>query len=437
VKIFAIALKNSSIVPVKRKNPLELVEEDGVKYYQNEQFKLLAVEKTKTDLEWEINKQLLDFSSETKKQATMDTPPSSLTSNDISDIFEHLRITFAKWLSKSDGGGEIRKRIKEVIYRPRDASDKEHLTKQRKDLYTMLNGIIFSWFSTQPATGRPSIQRIDCTDSSLTQDTCSGRCVWNIDDHKCFIHTPKDKLAIETSKDKEKIQVDIQYLLLFKLIEELLRFAGKRRELFEDRVSQIGIVDRRIQEGDQEILPENTAAWYERLRGDWVRSTDEKPKFFEEMSSTPSREVPGVEVDTEIPRPLAVYLGDDDVRTKALRILRGTSAELLSLAGVPDVIELPMDAATMAAISEKAHMSIAQIDIRKEPNPEAIYKQQKLRTFESKYFILVITEEGPAVLVTNPETKQLPLAYELPRKLREYFSLKRGGTRYTRRKSRI
>ena len=435
VRVFALALRNSSIVPIKRKQPVELITEGEMKYYQAEQFKIMAFEKNRTDLEWEVNKKLLDLTTEPKQEEGATKASTELSSNDISDIFEHLRITFAKWLSKSDGGGEIRKKLKEIIYKPRDTSDKEHLSKQRKELYAMLNGIIFSWFSTQSATGRPSIQRIDCTDPSLTQDTCSGRCVWNVDDHKCFIHTPKDKLSIEVSKDKSKIQVDIQYLLFFKLIEELLRFAGKRRELFEDRVSQIGLVDRRIQEGDQEILPENTAAWYERLRGDWVRSTEEKPKFFEEMSVAPSRELPGANVDTELPRSLAVYLGDEDVRTKSLRILRGTSAELLGLVGFTDPVELPMDATQLAAFSQRARVSVAQIDIRADPNPVAIFKHKKLETFQSPYFILVITEDGPAVLVVDPSKKQLPLAYELPRKLKEYFAIKRGG-RQTRRKSR-
>ena len=34
----------------------------------------------------------------------------------------------------------------------------------------------------------------------------------------------------------------------------------------------------------QVIYPEKSSAWYELLRLEWVKETDEKPKFLEEMS---------------------------------------------------------------------------------------------------------------------------------------------------------
>lgn len=424
-KIFAIALRNASILPVKTKNPpITLLVEGEIHYYQKDEYKIQAVQKNKNDLEWEINKKLLGLSSDTKKD--MDAEETSLTSTDVSDIFEHLRITFAKWLSKKEDGGAIRNKLKEIIY-----NSAMKLADKRKELYTSLNALILSWFSDQPNKGRPSIQRVDCTAS--TKDVCSGRCVWTVE-NKCLIHTPKDTMSIETTPGN-KINVDIKYFLFFKLIEELLRFAAKRRELFEDNVSQIGIIDKRIQEGDQEILPENTAAWYERLRGDWVRSTEEKPKFFEEMSISPSHEVPAANEDTSLPDPLAVYLGKDDPHTKSLRILRGTSTELLSIIGYTGDIQLPMDQSQIKTLSDTARISVGQIDLRSDPNPTGIFKQYLIKTLKSQYFILVLLEEGPVLLVKNPITKKLPAAYELPLLLRDYFAVKKGG-RQTRRKSR-
>ena len=430
-KIFAILLRNNSILPVKTKlPPVSLVSEGETKYYQKDEYRLPASQKRKRDLEWEMNKQIMGLSSAKEEQAeSKEDTSDELTTNDVYDIFEHLRITFAKWLSKKTDGGEIRKKLKEIIY------GEETVSGKRKELYVYLSGKIFSWFSDVQSEGRPSIQRVDCT-SITDKDVCSGRCVWSGED-QCLIHTPKDKLSVETSRDT-KLDVNIQYLLFFKLVEELLRFAEKRRELFEDDVSQIGAIDRRIQDGDQEILPENTTAWYERLRGDWVQSIEEKPKFFEEISTSPLQDVSPVEDETRLPVALETFLGKDDILTKMLRISRGTTDELLGLIGYTESLEIPLNDLQLNEIMKRAKMSVAQVDLRIDP-PTAVFKQFKFKTFTSTYFILVLTEDGPAIVVRDPETRELPIASQLPEQLKKYFLMaeaKRGG-RQTRRKSRV
>lgn len=445
VKVFALALKNRSILPIRVGPPpgrlslkgkpfwaIDLVPDGELQYYQIGDYKIMAIRKNRQDLEWSINKQLLGLVHKKEEDVGEAVQP-SISTHDISDIFEHLRITFAKWLSKKEDGGAVRQTIREIIY-----NTELTLSEKRKELQTHLGGKILSWFSKRPAEGHPSIQRVDCTAGG--EDTCSGRCVWNVDENRCLIHTP-DTYSVETGLNEsgasKKIQVDVQYLLFFKLIEELLRFAGKRRELFEDRVSQIGLINKRIQEGDQEILPENTAAWYERLRGDWVQSTEEKPKFFEEMSKSPSEDVPPVEADTELPKALAVYLGETDVRTKNLRLFRGTSAELLSVIGYTEPVTLPIDRVMLKTIMDATHIPVGQIDLRTDPTPTAIWPDAINKIIRRPFFILVIlSDEEAALLVKNPLTKKLPVMHELPVQIQTYLS-KRGGTRQTRRKSRV
>jgi hypothetical protein len=94
-----------------------------------------------------------------------------------------------------------------------------------------------------------------------------------------------------------------------------------------------------------------------------------------------------------------------------------------------------MDQSQLKTLSDTAHISVGQIDLRSDPNPTGIFKQYLIKTLKSQYFILVLLEEGPVVLVKNPITKKLPAAYELPLLLRDYFAVKKGG-RQTRRKSR-
>lgn len=416
-KIFALLLRNNAIVPVRTKGlPIALLSEGDKRYYQKDEYKIEAVRKRKQDLEWEMNKQIIGLSS----IATEDESSDSISPNDVSDIFEHLRITFAKWLAKSANAGEVRKKLKEIIY------SEESLAEKRKELYTYLSAKVFSWFSTDGDMSRPTIQRVDCTSLS-EKDTCSGRCVWAGSGH-CMIHTPKFV--------RGKMEINLQFLLLFKLIEELLRFAEKRRELFDNDVSQIGIVDRRIVDGDQEILPENTTAWYERLRGDWVRSTDEKPKFFEEMSSAPLTEIIPSEDETKLPASLVTFLGADDVLTNSLRLLRGTPSELFNIVAGADK-PLPFTEEGLDAFMKQIKMSVAQIDVRADP-PTALFKSFKYKMFTSTYFILILTDDGPALLVKDPRTKELPIASQLPKQLLAYFvrAEKKKGGRRTRRKSR-
>jgi len=416
-RIFAILLRNNAILPVKRNMPITLVKEGNSYFYVKDQYKLEAVEKTSDELEWEINKQILGLSRSPLVIEEEEREATTLTMKEVSDIFEHLRITFAKWISKKGDTGEVRKELEEIIYGVDDRGVyKASLAEKRKELYAYLGPKIFSWFSDTDSEGRPTLQRVDCT--SLDKGACSGRCVWNTKgaEGQCLIHTPKDKVV-------ENLDVDIKYLLFFKLIEELLRFAEKRRELFDDDVSQTGTIDRRIQDGDQEILPENTAAWYERLRGEWVRSADESPRFFEEIASTQAEEVVPLDEDTMLPPPLETFLEKEDTNTSRMRLLRAPMRELLALIRAP--IEPVDDMLSMEELDEIARatkLSVAQIDIRTDP-PTSFFRQFKLKTFTSKYFILVITETGPAILLRDPATKELPIFTELPKQLQKYFIL--------------
>jgi hypothetical protein len=68
-------------------------------------------------------------------------------------------------------------------------------------------------------------------------------------------------------------------------------------------------------------------------------------------------------------------------------------------------------------------LSVAQIDVRTDP-PTAIFKYfTKYETKTAKYFILVLTDSGPAVLVRDPATKELPIFAELPKQAQKYFIL--------------
>ena len=157
-----------------------------------------------------------------RRKRKRDAP--TLTSKELSDIFEHLRITFAKWISKKGDTGEVRKKLEEIIYGVDDRGIyKASLAEKRKELYTYLSAKIFSWFSDTDAEGRPTIQRVDCT--SLDKGACSAAAsgIRMGSEGQCLIHTPKTGLF-------ENLDVDIKYPPLLQAIEELLRLRRMRRD---------------------------------------------------------------------------------------------------------------------------------------------------------------------------------------------------------------
>jgi hypothetical protein len=70
-------------------------------------------------------------------------------------------------------------------------------------------------------------------------------------------------------------------VLLLRLVEELLRYGERRRQLLEQDVSRLANLETPITiNGNQRIYPEKSLAWDELLRLEWASPQDEKPRFF-------------------------------------------------------------------------------------------------------------------------------------------------------------
>lgn len=395
-----LLLKNNLVVPLSYKKPLSRSEFEGV------DFKL--VEKRSNEFEWIINRYIVaDEDVESPEESNK-----QMTTKDVNDIFEHLRITFANWLSMKGGNSTVRKEMEDIIF-----DDEKNLYEKRRDMEVLLSKDIMSWFSSdeQLVDVFPSLQRVDCR-GITSGDVCKahGRCVWKTDEEKCLIHTP-EKFEMPQTKDTS-ITVDFKRLLLFRLIEELLRFAERRRELLENDVSYTGTIDRPIRQGDQYIIPKNTMVWYELLRGDWVRTTDEKPKYFEEMSVVKTEELSAVEETTKLPVALETFLkiGDGvDPAVATFRLYRKPFEELF-----PEVeSKESFTKEELETLSKKRNMPLAQIDLRVEPSEMIVASVRNPK----EYIILVLTDSGPALMVRDPSTGDLPSIEQLPKKLATAF----------------
>ena len=404
IAVRAFKLKNNLLVPLRYK-----------KTFLKGDFEYKMVEKKGSELEWVINKIIVaDDDNEG------DGEEQKMSSKDVNDIFEHLRITFANWLSMRGGNSTIRKEMEDIIF-----DDDLKLYEKRRAMEVLLSKDVMSWLSDdeQLSDVFPSIQRVDCT-SIQSEDVCKahGRCVWKVEEEKCLIHTPRD-FEMPQTKDKS-ISVDFKRLLLFRLIEELLRFAERRRELLENDVSYIGTIDRPIKQGDQYIIPKNTMVWYELLRGDWMRTTDEKPKYFEEISQMKSKEeVVQIEEGVKLPIALETFLKPAegvDPKLATFYLYRKPIHELVQRIGETEISteKQKLTKEEIVEISNKTKYGLAQIDVRAEP-PELLIANVKQPNKE--YAVIVITDTGSALLVRDPSTGDLPSLEQLPMKLASAF----------------
>ena len=73
-------------------------------------------------------------------------------------------------------------------------------------------------------------------------------------------------------------------MLYLRLVDELIRFAYRREEIFAKRVPRLTIRQEAQRIGDQYIVPEGSPdwmTWWELLRSEWFES--EIPQVFDEQ----------------------------------------------------------------------------------------------------------------------------------------------------------
>ena len=305
--IIGLQLKNLLIVPVAKA--------------KTTQVNLPAIETD--EFEWEINKNIIFGSDESFKEVENKV----LEQKETEEIYQHLRLTFSKWLDAK--GSTIKRNLEDDIIFNSTIS----LNDKRKRLIVLFGSLIQSWFSTETSeTPYTSLLRKDCTQIE-SKKGCTDRCVFTREG-KCKIH------ILEKYKD-----INLANFLMLRLFDELLRYAEKRKEIFNDEISQLVFLDKAIRIGDQYIVPENSTEWSDFLRFAFAQTSYETPKFFEEFSSEPA-EQESDEEDIELrglPLGLKTILNPDDPKTNTLKYYEITKGKSLE----PVLDELNIDASTI------------------------------------------------------------------------------------------
>lgn len=261
-KVVAVQLKNGIYIPC-------LPIKDDADEASKRVVDLLPYSTIKTvkEIEWAINRDII-FGKE-----TTDTSEILLKSSerDLNEAFEYLRLTFSNWFSSDEVSGDLREKVERVIF-----SKTLPLFEKRKRLEIIMGSDILKWMVSGEAfrDEQKSLLRVDCR--LTVQDKCTGMCIWKEDESRCAIHVPKDE---------NELFVSVPFMLMRRLLEELIRFPERRRQLLEKQVSPLVSLKQAVLIDNQYIIPESSLAWYDLMHKDWMETGEERKKFYEEISS--------------------------------------------------------------------------------------------------------------------------------------------------------
>lgn len=277
-------------------------------------------------LDWDINKTIA-YDSETRSKAFQEASeggdaikdPKADTylklelegsQDEIEDVYQHLRLTFSTWLA-TGAGSMKREKLKEILH-----SSSMPLNDKRKRLDILLYTDIHGWLEPKESDEKSDIGflRIDCQVQG--EAACKGRCVWvpkasdNESCGPCKIHTPKTDGTI----------VNVPRMLYLRLVDELIRYAAKREEIFSRQVSRLTIRREAQRFEDQYIVAEGSSdwtSWWEMLRSEWFTTGKEQNKFFDEQYSPIPTGMPKTDTRT-LPDQLKTALGTTDPKVDEL-----------------------------------------------------------------------------------------------------------------------
>ena len=352
--------------------------------------------------QWDINRDIIFGSPEISR---IEEKTIHLTEDNIEEIYEHLRITFASYLEKS----QIKNKLEEdIIFK------NISLNEKRRRFIVLFGKEVLSWFSNETNKSKEvSFIRKDCIIQS--ESSCNDKCVFT-SDKKCKIHLPMEE--------------NLGYILMLRLFDEIIRSTQKRSEIFKNEISKLVFINKAIHVGekkDQYIIPENTLEWSDLLRFDWLKNKLEAPKYFEEMYRyQPIGDITKIK---ELSNEIKAILNPEDPNTKNLKYYEVTneknllpileilhiSPEKIKYNGESGFFNL-MEIGTIASILSKTNKLFIQINAI---NIDNITISPILgKNFEIKnIYVMLTTQEGSGFIINNNKLNTIPYT-ELPEIIR-------------------
>lgn len=361
------------------------------------------------EIHWMVDSKIV-YTSDTKKVETF------MDSADFEEIYQHLRFTFANWLSTVEGS--VLSEINAILY---DADGNTNLnysvSEKRTRLFIKIGRTILGWLdSSLPQVGKkPTLKRMDCR-ILRDAETCNNRCVWKGESSECLIHIPK-----EYTVGRESVSANAY--MVKRIIEELIRFPIKRKELLTKRVRQYVTLRAPFRSGDSYIIPESLPQWTELLRMDWMKKKVEMPTHVEEFTWATKRTQ-----SEEMPEELVAYLGASSFFF--LPQLDGLRAGYIELGVPPErVPEGILSREKLLELAEVLKLSIFQMQYEYDvaiPKDIKVARAKKVGVArDMDYIVSVILPDGAVgFLSTLPDRIVAIPSKELPSSMKE--SIKKG-----------
>ena len=298
------------------------------------------------ELQWMVDSSIV-YETETK------SVESFMDSKDFEEVYQHLRYTFSNWLVTVEGS--VVADINEILY-DRDGNLNLNLTvsEKRMRLFIKIGRTLLGWLdSSLPQVGvKPTLKRMDCR-ILQDADTCTNKCVWKQESSECLIHIPTTYTVGRTS-------VQANAYMTKRLIEELVRFPVKRRELLAQRVRQYVTLRAPFRSGDAYIVPEYLPQWSELLRMDWMKKKVEVPRHIEEFAWSEKSEVEG----DVMPDELQLFMGPKSANFYFLSQYQGTVRDGYVELGIqPELVtDNLLTEQQIKSFPSLLHLSLCQIE---------------------------------------------------------------------------
>ena len=250
------------------------------------------------------------------EEDTYDDPESLVEREQLEELYQTFRLTFANWLVTNEYRAEFRGELKRII----DPKFMLPLYEQRRRLEILIGPILANWLYADPEPFDiiPKLRRVNCM--QLSEDSCEGSCKWVSEDQTCRLHLPKNP------------EKDIVHMFILRLIDELIRLPAYANELLTNKVQKIQVPKKAMQIDDQYYLPNNSpelTELFQQICSKKEKITEE-PKFYEEFGVDPDEVVYSKTYEdigklVELPAEFLKYL--NLAAKKSLRLLVVDSAD--------------------------------------------------------------------------------------------------------------
>jgi hypothetical protein len=232
---------------------------------------------------WERDSLILHAPNTATIGATARAEATASVEEQMAEAYQHLRLSLSRWLIRDARGPTLRKDMGTIL------KGGLPLYEKRKRMDILLEPLVREWVqpSVTDARRAMSLLREDCLALPEAECSAAGACRWVAEGDRCMIHAP----ARTAGTDPVRI-------FTARLSDEVLRYAGKRRELMEDSVQSIRTPRGSVRVGDELYLAvkpkESTASVLERLgfTGQIAISFPEEMLRFEGMEEEAGGEEP-------------------------------------------------------------------------------------------------------------------------------------------------